>query len=284
MNGIEVNNITKRFGDTLALNQVSLKFEPNKIYGLLGRNGAGKSTLLNIITNRLFPDEGDIKIEGLASAENDEAQNKVYLMSEKNLYPDSMSCREVFKWSRMFYPNFDLEYAMELAKQFGLDINKKIKTLSTGFSSIFKIVIALSVNTPYVLFDEPILGLDANHREMFYKLLIKKYSLSPFTAIISTHLIEEVAMMLENVMIIKNGELLINESCETLLKSGYSVSGTAKQIDAFIMGKEVISIDALGGLKTATIIGAVDKNTIPLGLEMTGLDLQKFFIKLTNEE
>jgi len=284
MNGIEVNNVTKRFGDTLALNQVSFKFEPNKIYGLLGRNGAGKSTLLNIITNRLFPDEGDVTIEGLTSAENDEAQNKVYLMSEKSLYPDSMSCREVIKWSGMFYPNFDLEYAMEIANQFGLDINKKVKTLSTGFSSIFKIVIALSVNTPYVLFDEPVLGLDANHREMFYKLLIKKYSHSPFTAIISTHLIEEVSMILENVMIIKNGELLINESCETLLKSGYSVSGTAQQIDDFILNKEVISIDALGGLKTATIIGAVDKSTIPHGIEITGLDLQKFFIKLTNEE
>ncbi|KNZ43244.1 ABC transporter ATP-binding protein [Acetobacterium bakii] len=284
MNGIEVNNVSKNFGDTLALNQVSLNFEPNKIYGLLGRNGAGKSTLLNIITNRLFPDDGTVTIEGLIGTENDVAQKKVYMMSEKNLYPKSMTCQEVFKWSKLFYPNFDLEYATKISNQFGLGLHKKIRTLSTGFSSIFKIVIALSVNTPYVLFDEPVLGLDANHREMFYKMLIEKYSDASFTAIISTHLIEEVATILEHVMIIKNGEILINDSCESLLSSGYTVSGTAQQIDAFILEKVVIATDTLGGLKTATVMGNIDKDIVPLGLEITGLDLQRFFIKLTNEE
>lgn len=284
MNGIQINNVTKTFGGTVALNQVTLNFEPHKIYGLLGRNGAGKSTLLNIITNRLFADDGEVTIDGLASIENDHAQNKVYLMSEKNLYSSSMTCMEALKWSQVFYPNFDMDYALNIAKQFGLDPKKKIRSLSTGYSSIFKIVIALSVNTPYVLFDEPVLGLDANHREMFYKLLIEKYSDNTFTAIISTHLIEEVSTLLENVMIIKNGEILVNESCETLLSKGYSVAGTTKQVDDFIQDKEVIGIDTLGGLKTATIIGDLDKNKLPEGLEITSLDLQKLFIKLTNEE
>ncbi|MBU4438173.1 MAG: ABC transporter ATP-binding protein [Acetobacterium sp.] len=284
MNGIQINNVTKTFGGTIALNQVTLNFEPHKIYGLLGRNGAGKSTLLNIITNRLFADDGEVTIDGLTSIENDPAQNKVYLMSEKNLYSSSMTCLEAFKWSQVFYPNFDMDYALDVAKQFGLDPKKKIRSLSTGYASIFKIVIALSVNTPYVLFDEPVLGLDANHREMFYKLLIEKYSDNTFTAIISTHLIEEISSLLENVMIIKNGEILVNESCETLLSKGYSVAGTAKQVDDFIQDKEVIGIDTLGGLKTATIIGNLDKHKLPKGLEITSLDLQKLFIKLTNEE
>ena len=69
MNGIEINEVTKTFGDTVALNQVNLNFEPHKIYGLLGRNGAGKSTLLNIITNRLFADSGQVTIDGLSSVE-----------------------------------------------------------------------------------------------------------------------------------------------------------------------------------------------------------------------
>lgn len=284
MNGIQINNVTKTFGGTVALNQITLNFEPHKIYGLLGRNGAGKSTLLNIITNRLFADDGEVTIDGLASIENDHAQNKVYLMSEKNLYSSTMTCLEALKWSQVFYPNFDMDYALNTAKQFGLDPKKKIRTLSTGYSSIFKIVVALSVNTPYVLFDEPVLGLDANHRELFYKLLIEKYSDNTFTAIISTHLIEEVSTLLENVMIIKNGEILVNESCETLLSKGYSVAGTTKQVDDFIQDKEVIGIDTLGGLKTATIIGNLDKNKLPEGLEITSLDLQKLFIKLTNEE
>jgi len=284
MNGIQINDVTKTFGDTLALNQVSLTFEPHKIHGLLGRNGAGKSTLLNIITNRLFADNGTVTIDGLSGTENDHAQGMIYLMSEKNLYPESMTCNEAFKWTKQFFKDFDLDYALNLARQFKLDPKKKIQSLSTGYNSIFKIITALSVNTPYVLFDEPVLGLDANHREMFYRLLIEKYSNNPFTAIISTHLIEEIANLLEYVIIIKNGEILVNESCEALLSKGYSVTGTINQVDTFVKDKEVIGEDVLGGLKTATVIGSINKSTLPDGIEITTLDLQKLFIKLTNEE
>lgn len=284
MNGIQINDVTKTFGDTLALNQVSLTFEPDKIHGLLGRNGAGKSTLLNIITNRLFADNGTVTIDGLSSTENDHAQGMIYLMSEKNLYPESMTCNEAFKWTKQFFKDFDLDYALNLARQFKLDPKKKIQSLSTGYNSIFKIITALSVNTPYVLFDEPVLGLDANHREMFYRLLIEKYSINSFTAIISTHLIEEIANLLEYVIIIKNGEILVNESCESLLSKGYSVTGTINQVDTFVKDKEVIGEDVLGGLKTATVIGSINKSTLPDGIEIANLDLQKLFIKLTNEE
>lgn len=284
MNGIQINEVTKTFGDTVALNQVTLNFEPHKIYGLLGRNGAGKSTLMNIITNRLFADSGTVTIDGRSSVENDMSQGLIYLMSEKNLYPESMTCNEAFKWTKQFYKDFNLDYALNLAKQFKLNSKKKIRSLSTGYSSIFKIITALSVNTPYVLFDEPVLGLDANHREIFYRLLIEKYSNDSFTAIISTHLIEEVANLLEHVMIIKNGQILVNESCETLLSKGYAVTGTITQVDAFIADKEVIGADVLGGLKTATIIGSINKQLLPAGIEITNLDLQKLFIKLTNEE
>lgn len=284
MNGIQINDVTKTFGDTLALNQVSLTFEPHKIHGLLGRNGAGKSTLLNIITNRLFADNGTVTIDGLSGTENDHAQGMIYLMSEKNLYPESMTCNEAFKWTKQFFKDFDLDYALNLARQFKLDPKKKIQSLSTGYNSIFKIITALSVNTPYVLFDEPVLGLDANHREMFYRLLIEKYSNNSFTAIISTHLIEEIANLLEYVIIIKNGEILVNESCESLLSKGYSVTGTINQVDTFVKDKELIGEDVLGGLKTATVIGSINKSTLPDGIEIANLDLQKLFIKLTNEE
>lgn len=282
MNSIALKGISKQFGDTIALKDISLYFEENKIYGLLGRNGAGKSTMLNIIANRLFADSGEVTVNGLAAAENDQAQQLIYLMSEQTLYPESMKIREVFKWTKNFYPNFDLAYAQNLTAKFGLDTRKKVRSLSTGYGSIFKIIVALSVNTPYVLLDEPVLGLDANHRDMFYKLLIEKYSKSPSTFIISTHLIEEVSSVIEDIVIIKNGTIIKNESCESLLSKGYTVSGKASQVDAFIEGKEVIGVDRLGGLKTAHIIGDLDRRQVPDTLEVTKLDLQKLFIQLTN--
>ena len=93
---IEVRNVTKNYGSTCALDHVSLKFEENKIYGLLGRNGAGKTTLLNIISNRIFASEGEVLIDGLPARENDMAQQKIYLMSEKDYYPEKAKIKDIF--------------------------------------------------------------------------------------------------------------------------------------------------------------------------------------------
>ncbi|PKM86991.1 MAG: ABC transporter ATP-binding protein [Firmicutes bacterium HGW-Firmicutes-12] len=282
MNFIEVKSLTKTFGNVTALKNINLKFEGNKIYGLLGRNGAGKTTLLNIINNRIFPDSGEVLIDGVTAFENDYAQRNVYLMSEKNYYPLTMKVNNVFKWTNEFYPLFDMDYAKELTAKFGLNPAKKVKELSTGYNSIFKIIIALSVNTPYILLDEPVLGLDANHRAIFYKTLIENYNANPKTIIISTHLIDEVANVLEDIIIINQGEILKNESCEQLLTQGYTVTGSTTTINSFIADKNTIGYDTLGGLKTAYIYGSVDKSELPTGVEISKLDLQRLFIQLTN--
>ena len=261
---------------------MDFKFEENKIYGLLGRNGAGKTTLLNIITNHIFADEGEVLVDGLHARENDSAQQKIYLMSEKDYYPEKMKIKDIFKWTGSFYPGFNMDYAMHTAELFELNTDKAVRALSTGFHSIFKVIIALSVNTPYILLDEPVLGLDANNRELFYRLLIDKYSNDPCTIVVSTHLIEEVSNVIENVLIIKKGRIIKNETREELLSKGYTVSGAASRIDSYISGKNVIGTDVLGGLKSAYIMGDLNMTGIPEGIEVSKMDLQKLFIQLTN--
>jgi ABC-2 type transport system ATP-binding protein len=130
--------------------------------------------------------------------------------------------------------------------------------------------------------DEPVLGLDANHRDVFYKLLIEKYSNYPATYVISTHLIEEVSNVIEDVIIIKKGKIIRNESREELMSVGYTVSGMASLVDDYIKGKELIGTDSIGGLKSAYVMGKVIKNEIPEGLEITKMDLQKLFVQITN--
>ncbi len=282
MSGIEINKISKSFGNVHALTDVSVKFEENKIYGLLGRNGAGKSTLLNVITSRIFADSGEVTVDGITAADNDLALQKIYMMSEKNYYPDGMKIKDAFKWTKEFYPDFDSAYAKTLADRFELNTSKKIKSLSTGYSSIFKIVTALSTNAPYILLDEPVLGLDANHRDLFYKIIIEKYSANPCTIVISTHLIEEAAGVIEQVVVIKDGSIIRDEPREELLSKGYTVSGVATAVDAFLAGKNVIGADTLGGLKTAYVLGTIDRTTVPDGLEISKMDLQRMFIQLTN--
>ncbi len=282
MSKIEIKNLTKNYGKVCALDNVSVTFEEGKIYGLLGRNGAGKSTMLNCIAGLVFPSDCTITLDGKNVVENDSSLGKIYKTSEKTYYPDTMKITELFKYTKDFYPDFDMDYALSVSKQFGLDVKKKVKGLSTGFTSILKQIIALSVNTPFVFFDEPVLGLDANNRDLFYRLLIEKFSERPFCAVISTHLIEEVSNIVENVIIVKNGKIIRNTTCEELLQQGYTVSGSAAVVDEYIRDKNVIGTDSLGGLKTAYIIGKAEKE-LPDGLEVTRLDLQKLFVKLTNE-
>lgn len=285
---IKVENISKNYGDTAALSNVSVEFHENKIYGLLGRNGAGKSTLLNLMTGRIFPtnpsgnSSARITVDGESIIQNDNATGKMYLMSEKTYYPQSMKISQVFKWSKEFYPDFDMEYALSLSEKFKLNVKKNVKSLSTGYNSIFKAVVALSTNAPYILLDEPVLGLDANHRDMLYRLMIEKYAENPCTIIISTHLIEEVSSVIEDVVIIKEGEIIRNTTRDALLSEGYSISGNADAVDLYIRGKTVIGADSLGTYKTAYIVGKADKKSIPDELEVSSLDLQKLFIQLTN--
>ncbi len=282
MSYIEIKNITKKFGNTVALEDVSLVVEKNKIYGLLGRNGAGKTTLLNLMTNKLFPTEGEILVDGDNVIENDKPLSKIYYMTEKNFYPDSMTVKSAFRWSKEFYPDFNVNYAEALSEKFLLKTNKKIKSLSTGYKSIFKIIISLSCNAPIILLDEPVLGLDANHRDLFYKELLQSYSENPRTIIISTHLIEEAADIIENAIVMKNGKIIMNDSVENILSQGFCVSGGAAAVDKFIAGKNVLGTDALGGLKTAYLMEKINQSSIPDGLEVSKLDLQKLFIYMTN--
>lgn len=280
MNGIEVSNVSKNYGDVQALKNVSVVFEKNKIYGLLGRNGAGKSTLLNVITGRVFADSGAALLDGEIITENEKALSQIYMMSEQNHYPENMSVQEAFRWTKAFYPDFDSQKAQSLSERFGLMVGKKVKALSTGYRSIFKLITALCVNVPYVLLDEPVLGLDANHREMFYKVLIETYAENPATYVISTHLIEEVSGVIEEVVIIRNGEIIRNESRESLLANYYSVSGTQSAVDGYIDGKKLLASETLGGLKVAYLEGAPDRSIS--NVEFTRIDLQKLFILLTN--
>lgn len=279
-NEIAVKGLTVRFGETVALDNVTVSFSQERIYGLLGRNGAGKSTLMNAVTNRLFPDAGDITINGEPARENDRAQGMVYCMGEKNYLPDTTTVRQMFRWTADFYPDFDMEYAESLAKEFGLDIKKKLKGLSTGYLTISKLITALACPAPYVIFDEPVLGLDANHRELFYRRLIENYAARPRTVIISTHLIEEIADIVEQVVIIKEGRILLDKPAEEVKAMGYAVSGKAGAVDAYCAGREVLDVESLGGLKTACILGKPED--VPEELELSRLDLQKLFIRLTN--
>lgn len=285
---IKVKNVSKSYGEKKVLDDISIEFEENKIYGLLGRNGAGKTTLLNLITDRISLDVGKITIDDEDVYENDMALEKVYYMTEKNLYPDDYKIKDVFKWTKVFYQNFDNEYALQLSRKFDIDINKKIKNLSTGYNTVCKIITTLASGAEILIFDEPVLGLDANHREIFYKELMKNYIEHPKTIILSTHIIEEVSNLLEKVIIIKNSKIITSDNCDELLEKSYTVSGLSENVDKFIKSKKVVNSEEIAAFKEVTILGKLNSEdkilADQLELKFSKVQLQKLFIYLTEKE
>ena len=278
---LSCHNLTRKFGDTTALNGVNLCLDEPKIYGLLGRNGAGKTTLLRLITNYIQPTEGTITLDEQNVWENEKAQHQIFLVTETSYFAE-MNAHKLIQLMSEIYPSFDKQQCLDYAKRFELDLNKKYTALSTGYKSVLRAVLSLSVHTPFLFLDEPTLGMDAFHRELFYKLLIESYSESPSCILLSTHLISEVEGLLENVIILDHGKVLIDESSEQLLAQGYCVSGRISDVDDYCSGKNVIGSSVVGGLKTTAVLG--EREQVPDTLEVTGLSLQQLFVQLVGSE
>ncbi|AMV61226.1 ABC transporter, ATP-binding protein [Pediococcus damnosus] len=282
---IKVDDVSKQFGHKQILKEINLELEPNRIYGLLGRNGAGKSTLLNILTDRIFPNGGSVTMDGEAVHENDKLLGKMYLMSEVNLYQKRARLQDLFQASRLMYGGFDDAYAKHLCDAFELNPKLKFGQLSTGYRTIFKLIIALSLPVDFVFLDEPILGLDANHRELFYKELLDSYSQHPRTFVISTHMIEEVANMIEHVFVIEDGKILVDDDVDHMLAQAYVITGPGETVDSYTEGLNVIGSESLGNLKGNYVFGKLnDTREIPDTVQISRMDLQKLFIHLTSEE
>lgn len=278
---LSCHNLTRKFGDTTALNGVNLCLDEPKIYGLLGRNGAGKTTLLRLITNYIQPTEGSITLDEQNVWENEKAQHQIFLVTETSYFAE-MNAHKLIQLMSEIYPSFDKQQCLDYAKRFELNLNKKYTALSTGYKSVLRAVLSLSVHTPFLFLDEPTLGMDAFHRELFYKLLIESYSESPSCILLSTHLISEVEGLLENVIILDHGKVLIDESSEQLLAQGYCVSGRISDVDDYCSGKNVIGSSVVGGLKTTAVLG--EREQVPDTLEVTGLSLQQLFVQLVGSE
>lgn len=278
---IEIKGVSKRFRETTALEGVSISLKDHHIYGLLGRNGAGKSTLFNLITGRLFPTEGTVLVDGEPVWENDRALGKIYFMSESDYFPAGMRVRDIYRYTSDFYPGFDMTYALKLSDEFELNLDAKCSRLSTGYGTILKLTAALASGAPAVLLDEPVLGLDAVSRELFYRELVQNFAENPRLIVFSTHLIQEASKLIDCAVILKRGKLILAEDVESLLENCYLVRGPAETADRYSEGKAVIGSESLGGLKTVYLRGRPGQEGLPPELEAGKMDLQKLFIELT---
>ncbi|MDE5993616.1 MAG: ABC transporter ATP-binding protein [Oscillospiraceae bacterium] len=275
-------NVTKKYGKKTILDDLTVKFEQGHSYGLLGRNGAGKSTLINIIMQRCKRESGAIMLDGQLMDNNDKLMSRLFCMNDSTLYPSNFRVKTIFSITDSMYDRFDMEYAVNTADMFGLDLKKRLKQLSTGYNTIYKVILALASNADFVFLDEPVLGIDVNQRELFYKTLARKMADGTSCFIISTHIIEEIQNLIDRTMILHGGKILLDGDTETLVSRYAAVSGKAETVDAFTSGKNIICTESMGVFKKA-VFEAEDfsENDVPEGLSLDTVNLQQLFYYLT---
>ncbi|MCT1398971.1 ABC transporter ATP-binding protein [Paenibacillus sp. p3-SID867] len=285
---IEVKNLSKKYKDTMAVDNVSFKVEANKIYGLLGRNGAGKTTIMQMITAQLFATQGEIRVFGEHPYENLKVIQQVCFIKEGQKYPDLFTVRDVMETAASVYPNWDAEYAKELIEVFRLPMKRLVKRLSRGMLSSVGIIVGLASRAPITIFDEPYLGLDAVARELFYDQLIEDYTDHPRTIILSTHLIDEVSRLLEHIIVIDGGKILLDDATDDLRGRAYTIVGPSGMVESFIQGQEVIHRESFASMLSVTLMGSAStklkKEAEELGLETAPVSLQQLIVYLTKRE
>lgn len=260
---LEVQNLTKYYGKTLGVENLSLKLKEGEIFGFIGPNGAGKSTTIRSIVNLINKTKGKVLIDNEEYTKNNlNIKEKIgYLPSEINLYGD-LTVKQMLDFHESFYKKNIHSRRVELVKKFELDEKKKIDTLSLGNLKKLGIVLAFMHEPKILILDEPTSGLDPIMQDVFYNLL-KEEKNKGNTIFYSTHILNEVSKICDTVGIIKDGKLIKAEKIEEIYnKSLALVTIISPQI------KEIIK-----DLKINPII--VDSNTLKFSNTLSPTDLIK---------
>ena len=285
MTVIEVQHLTKRYKDTLALDDVSVSFEKDTIYGLLGRNGAGKTTLMSILTAQNFGTSGSARVFGEDPYENARVLSRICFVRESQRYPEDALPTHAFRMASLFFPNWDQAFAEELIADFELPLKTRIKKLSRGQLSAVGVIIGLASRAEITFFDEPYLGLDAVARQLFYDRLLADYAEHPRTIILSSHLIDEVANLIERVVVIDGGRIVLDDETDAVRSRAATIVGDQAAVDLFVTGREVIHRENLGRVASVTVLGdltADDRAALQASdLDVAPVSLQQLVVRLT---
>jgi ABC-2 type transport system ATP-binding protein len=278
---VTTTGLTRHYRDGLALDDVNLDIASGTITGLLGRNGAGKSTLMRIITAQEFATSGSVEVFGENPVENDRVLRRMVFVREDQLFPD-FAVGHAVRAASWFYPNWDEEFARSLLSDFDLPRKRRIKKLSRGMRSALSIVIGLAARADLTLLDEPYAGLDAVARQMFYDRLLADYAEHPRTILLSTHLIDEIADLLEQVVLIEKGRIVLDAPAEEVRGSAVTVSGPARAVEEFAAGYRVWHRRRIGSRASVTLAASLDAaaqaRATSLQLSLQPLSLQQLMM------
>lgn len=285
---INLENVSLKYGNTVALNNVSLKLPDQAICGLLGRNGAGKTSLLSLLCAYRKPTSGTITISGENPYENRNIMPQIALIyDEQSEIENAFRVKDLFKITAALRPNWDAAYAEKLIKLFEIPVKKTLGDLSHGMRSAVHVIIGLAGQTPITIYDEAYLGMDAAMRKLFISELLSDYTKRPKLILFSTHFVNEMEGLFSEAIIINKGQVIAHDDCDNLRSKGTAVTGFSEVVDSFTNGREILSQRTLGRQKEVILFGELSENdrlaAEKEGLEFSHPSLQDLFIYMTEK-
>lgn len=273
MNVIECSQLTKTYFRKKALDRLSFQIEPNKITGLIGRNGAGKTTLLKLIAGFIKPSSGEIRVFGERPFNSLTVSANSIFVDDQMSFPPAIPLGELLEVADSFYPNWDQQLARRLFDYFAFDPKEYHHRLSKGKTSTFNAIIGLAARTPLTIFDEPTTGMDASVRNDFYRALLKDYIAHPRTILISSHHIEEIEDLLEDILLIHRGQKRLHLPISDVKEWAIGIQGPKEAVLQLIDGREIIHKNHLGTNTLYAVVQNVFSESVLDRARMDGLNI-----------
>jgi ABC-2 type transport system ATP-binding protein len=214
---IQIDKLTKRFGDVRALDEVSLDIGPGRIVGLLGANGGGKSTLLRHMVGLYLPDRGSCRTFGCKTSElSPEELSRIGYVHQEGTLIDWMTVPQLIRYAAAYYPTWNRELEAQFIERFEMPVNTRVGTMSPGQRQKLAILLAIAFEPELLILDEPAAALDPVARHQFLELLLEIIQNEGRTIIISSHILSDVEQVIDHVLILDNGKLLRDCSFDEL--------------------------------------------------------------------
>jgi ABC-2 type transport system ATP-binding protein len=222
---VEIRGVSRRFGKKVALENVSLAVPAGSVLGLVGENGAGKTTLIRHVLGLLKPQQGTVRVFGRDPVTDPVGVlSRIGYLSEEGELPEWMRVHELMRYSQAFYPTWDEAYAEQLRREFGLELNARLKQLSKGQRARAGLMVALAYRPDLLVLDEPSSGLDPIVRRDILGAIIRTIADEGRTVLFSSHLLGEVERVSDHVAMIKGGRILFCEALDDIKESHHRLT------------------------------------------------------------
>lgn len=268
MNAIECKNVTKRYGKKEALSSITCSIEENKIAGLIGRNGAGKSTFLKTLAGFSCPSSGECFVFEHKPFNSLFVSVNSIFVDEQMRFPDSMTVGEILTEGKRFYPNWQDTLSSRLLDYFEIKEHSLYRQLSKGQAALFRLTFGLSARCPLTLFDEPMSGMDLAVRKDMYRALLKDYLDCPRTILISSHQLDEMDDLLEDILLFDEGALILHVPMEELQNYAVRVHSASSNFIEWLNEQHVFEQKTIGSVTQAVIKrdGSIPDSFSPVAL------------------